>query len=45
MNTIINSKVTDFSVQAFANGEFKTITQNDIKGKWSIFFFYPADFT
>lgn len=45
MNTIINTKVTDFSVQAYVNGEFKTVTQNDLKGKWSIFFFYPADFT
>ncbi len=45
MNTIINTKITDFSVQAYVNGEFKTVTQNDLKGKWSIFFFYPADFT
>jgi len=43
--TLINSKIPDFKVQAFANGEFKTVTQNDLKGKWSIFFFYPADFT
>ena len=45
MGTIINSKVTDFSVQSYHNNEFKTVTQNDLKGKWSIFFFYPADFT
>jgi peroxiredoxin (alkyl hydroperoxide reductase subunit C) len=44
-NTMINTKITDFKVQAFHNGEFKTVTQNDLKGKWSIFFFYPADFT
>ena len=42
---LINTKVTDFSVQAYVNESFKTVTQNDIKGKWSIFFFYPADFT
>jgi len=43
--TLINSKIVDFKAQAFVNGEFKTVTQNDLKGKWSIFFFYPADFT
>ncbi|MEN9824530.1 MAG: hypothetical protein RI953_275 [Pseudomonadota bacterium] len=45
MMNIINTKITDFSVQAYVNDSFKTITQNDLKGKWSIFFFYPADFT
>jgi len=45
MNTIINTKITDFKVQAYVNGDFKTITNADLKGKWSIFFFYPADFT
>jgi peroxiredoxin len=45
MTTLINSKVPDFKVQAFQNESFKTITQNDLHGKWSIFFFYPADFT
>lgn len=45
MGTIINSKITDLKVQAYHNNEFKTVTQNDLKGKWSIFFFYPADFT
>jgi len=43
--SIINSKVPDFKVQAFHNNEFKTVTQEDLKGKWSVFFFYPADFT
>jgi peroxiredoxin (alkyl hydroperoxide reductase subunit C) len=45
MNTIINTQVADFKVQAFHNGQFKTVTSADIKGKWTIFFFYPADFT
>jgi len=45
MMNIINTKITDFSVQAYVNDSFKTITQNDLKGNWSIFFFYPADFT
>jgi len=45
MNTLINSKITDFKVQAYHNNAFKTVTQKDLMGKWSIFFFYPADFT
>lgn len=45
MKTIINTQVPDFSLPAYVNGEFKTITRNDIAGKWAIFFFYPADFT
>lgn len=45
MQTLINTKVPDFKVQAYHNNEFKTVTQDDLKGKWAIFFFYPADFT
>ena len=43
--SMINKEVSDFSVQAYQNGEFKTVTKADILGKWSVFFFYPADFT
>jgi peroxiredoxin (alkyl hydroperoxide reductase subunit C) len=45
MNTLINSKITNFKVQAYVDGKFKAVSQEDLKGKWSIFFFYPADFT
>lgn len=45
METIINAAAPEFKVQAFQNGEFKTVSSEDIKGKWAIFFFYPADFT
>jgi peroxiredoxin (alkyl hydroperoxide reductase subunit C) len=41
----INQPIPEFTAQAFHNGEFKTITSDDVKGKWSIFLFYPADFT
>ena len=43
--TLINTQVPDFKAQAYHNNEFKEVTQKDLKGKWSIFFFYPADFT
>ncbi len=45
MTTLINSKIPDFKVQAYHGENFKTVTKNDLLGKWSIFFFYPADFT
>ena len=43
--SLINKQVNDFNVQAFVNGEFKSVSKQDILGKWSVFFFYPADFT
>ena len=45
MEPIINSQMPEFKVQAFQNGSFKTVSSEDVKGKWAIFFFYPADFT
>ena len=45
MTSIINSPIPEFKVQAYHNGVFKTVSNEDIKGKWAIFFFYPADFT
>ena len=45
MEPIINSQLPEFKVQAFQNGTFKTVTNEDVKGKWAVFFFYPADFT
>ncbi|MBO8416847.1 MAG: peroxiredoxin [Proteobacteria bacterium] len=43
--SLINKEVADFSVQAYQNDDFHTVTKADILGKWSVFFFYPADFT
>ena len=43
--SLINKEINDFTVQAFHNNEFKTVKKEDILGKWSVFFFYPADFT
>ncbi|MFC6206443.1 peroxiredoxin [Levilactobacillus tongjiangensis] len=41
----IGSALPDFSVQAFQNGEVTTLTPADLKGHWSVLFFYPADFS
>lgn len=43
--SLINKQITDFSVQAYHDLEFKAIGKNDVLGKWSVFFFYPADFS
>lgn len=43
--SLINKEISEFSVQAYFNNEFKTVTKEDVVGKWSVFFFYPADFT
>ena len=43
--SLINKEVNDFKVQAYAGNDFKEVTKKDILGKWSVFFFYPADFT
>ncbi len=43
--SLIYKEIGDFSVQAFCENTFKTITKKDILGKWGVFFFYPADFT
>lgn len=43
--SLINKEVSEFTVQAYVNDSFKTVTREDILGKWSVFFFYPADFT
>ena len=35
MEPIINSQLPEFKVQAFQNGSFKTVTNEDVKGKWA----------
>jgi len=42
---IINSQVKPFKAQAYHGGKFVEVTEADLKGKWSVVFFYPADFT
>ena len=43
--SMINKEVSDFKVYAFHENDFKFISKEEILGKWSVFFFYPADFT
>ncbi|WP_281615686.1 alkyl hydroperoxide reductase subunit C [Flammeovirga sp. SubArs3] len=41
----IGKQIVDFKVQSFQNNGFEEVTKADVLGKWSVFFFYPADFT
>lgn len=41
----INSEITPFNVTGFRNGEFVQVSDQDLRGRWAILFFYPADFT
>lgn len=45
MSTLINTEIKPFKTTAYHKGEFMPVTDADVKGKWSVFFFYPADFT
>jgi peroxiredoxin (alkyl hydroperoxide reductase subunit C) len=42
---LVNTAIKPFSADAFKDGKFITVTDEDVKGKWAVFFFYPADFT
>jgi peroxiredoxin len=43
--SLINTQVKPFKATAFHNGKFVDLTEESLKGKWSVFVFYPADFT
>jgi peroxiredoxin (alkyl hydroperoxide reductase subunit C) len=45
--SVLNTKIKPFSATAFKASEqdFYQLSEQDIDGKWSVFFFYPADFT
>ncbi len=42
---LINTKLLDFECDAYQDGEFIKVSTADVLGKWSVFFFYPADFS
>lgn len=43
--SLINTAIKPFKAQAYKQGKFVDVSDADIKGKWAVFFFYPADFT
>jgi len=45
MSTYINTEIKPFNATAYHGGKFVQVSDADLKGKWSVVFFYPADFT
>ncbi len=43
--SLIGKEISNFSAQAFVNNNFAEIKKENVLGNWSVFFFYPADFT
>ena len=43
--SLINTPIKPFRAKAYHNGSFVDVSDATVKGKWVIFFFYPADFT
>jgi NADH-dependent peroxiredoxin subunit C len=43
--SLINTQLKPFKAQAYHNGKFVPVSDADLKGKWSVIVFYPADFT
>src|SRR5512139_2273521 len=42
---LINTEVKPFNATAYHDGSFVDVSDEDLRGKWSVVFFYPADFT
>ena len=43
--SVINTEIKPFKASAYRDGKFIEVSDTDVKGKWAVFFFYPADFT
>ena len=43
--SIIGKQLPEFTLDAFKKPELVKVSTADVLGKWSIFVFYPADFT
>jgi peroxiredoxin (alkyl hydroperoxide reductase subunit C) len=43
--SVINTEILPFTATAYYNDDFVTVSDAELRGKWSIVFFYPADFT
>ena len=43
--SLVNTEVQPFSATAYHDNDFVQVTAEDLRGKWSIVFFYPDDFS
>lgn len=44
-SSLVRKPAPDFKTKALVNGDFKTVSLSDYKGKYLVLFFYPLDFT
>ena len=42
---LVGKTIKPFTATAYRQGEFVDISEETLKGKWAVVFFYPADFT
>ena len=42
MSSLINTQVQPFKTQAFHNGKFVQVSNETLKGEWSVLIFMPA---
>lgn len=45
MTNLIRKPLEPFCVYGYCQGSSRQYTQDDLLGRWSVLFFYPADFT
>jgi peroxiredoxin (alkyl hydroperoxide reductase subunit C) len=45
MPNLVATKAPEFETEGVQNGEFKPVKLSDYRGKWTLLFFYPLDFT
>lgn len=43
--SLINTTIKPFKVNAYRQGKFLEVSSDDLLGRWSVFVFYPGDFT
>ena len=43
--SLINTAIKPFRANAYRKGQFVEVSDEDVRGDWAVFFFYPADFT
>jgi peroxiredoxin len=43
--SLVNTEIKPFNATAYHQGSFVPVSDTDLRGKWSVVFFYPADFT
>ncbi len=43
--SLVGKNIKPFTAQSYHQGKFVEVSDADLRGKWAVFFFYPADFT